>query len=366
MKLSKYLFIIVTFCLSCMLVAISSEASEATYTPAVWNDLSKDVKSDIVTYNVPANDAIVIPITIKSKGALNVSAVVENATGTTDILYINIFEEEQCQQPVLYNYISVGSEWNDKFICLEKEGTYYLKVENTESKSALQLSMKAYFISGADRNLKSGKATLIWQNEYGKWIYSKFKATKTGYVKVSAKSGTGKMVYVKVLDNKKKDVSVQHYLNQDNQYAYVGVQKGKTYYIATKSSDDYYNLTYKLTGVKEKSGSQKEKAVTLKKGKTAYGVQIANRKKNGADWYKINIKKKQSIKIIVNGKLSADNDLRIQVIPANKEVKFNNDIIMVENNKKTVSTDVLYPGTYYIKVFKTNKKASGWYSIKWK
>ena len=142
MKLIKYLFVMVTFCLSCMLIEVSSEASEATYTPAVWNDLSKDVKSDIATYNVPANDSIVIPITIKSKGALNVSAVVENATVTTDILYINIFEEEQCQQPVLYNYISVGLEWNDKFICLENEGTYYLKVENTESKSALQLSMK--------------------------------------------------------------------------------------------------------------------------------------------------------------------------------------------------------------------------------
>ena len=366
MKSIKYYFGIFTFFLLCILIGISSEASEKVYTPSVWTDLSKDVKSEIVTYNILTNDSILIPITIQSKGALNISYMIENATSTKDHLYINLFEDEQCKIPVLFNDINVSSEWNNKFIQLEKEGTYYLKVDNTESKSTLQFSMKAYFISGADRNIKPGKTTLIWQNEYGKWIYSKFKATKTGYVKVSAKSGTGKMVYVKVLDNKKKDVSVQHYLNQDNPYAYVGVQKGKTYYIATKSSDDYYNLIYKLTGVKEKSGSQKEKAVTLKKGKTAYGVQIANRKKNGADWYKINIKKKQSIKIIVNGKLSADNDLRIQVIPANKEVKFNNDIIMVENNKKTVSTDALYPGTYYIKVFKTNKKASGWYSIKWK
>lgn len=366
MKLIKYFFIIFTFCLSCMLVGFSSEASEKVYSPFVWTDLSKDVKSDTVTYNVPNNDSLVIPIKISSKGALNISYIVENATSTTDNLYISIFEDEQCQTSILYNYINVTSEWNNKFVQIEKEGTYYLKVENVESKSTLQFSMKAYFINGADRNIKSGKTTLIWQNEYGKWIYSKFTATKTGYIKVSTKSNTDKMVYVKILDKNKKDISDQKFLNKKNPYTYIGVQKGKTYYIATKSSDDYYNLKYKLTGVNEKSGSKKAKAVTLEKGKTIKGIQIANGKKSGNDWYKIKIKKTQSIKFIVNGKASSDSDLRIQIIPANKKIIFHNDIIVVENNKKTVSTDKLYPGTYYIKVYKTNKKASGWYSIKWK
>ena len=366
MKVIKYILVIVIFCLSCVLIDFSSQASEIVYTPCVWTDLSKDVKSETVTYSVSSDNSIVIPIAIPSKGGLNISYIVENVTSTTDNLYINIFEEEQCQTPVLYNYLNVSSEWNDKFVQIDKEGTYYLKVENTESKKTLQFSMKAYFINGADRNIKSGKTTLIWQNEYDKWIYSKFTPSKTGYVKVSAKSNTDKTVYVKILDNKKKDVNNQKYLNKKNPYTYIGVQKGKTYYIATKSSNDYYNLQYKITGVKEKSGSKKENAVTIKKEKTIDGIQIANAKKNDNDWYKIKIEKSKSIKFIVNGKITSDNDLRIQIIPANKKIKFFNDIIVVENNKKTVSTDKLYAGTYYIRVYKTNKKASGWYSIKWK
>lgn len=370
----KCLIAVFMMAMAFAVTGITAQAIEATYAPATWSDFNKDPVETSKTYQVPANSYIVIPVKIPAKGCLYYS----HAHGTSQFgLSANIYVDAACTTTASdYFYPPSDTEVVTSIYNFTKGGTYYLKVRSS-NKVPVNYAISSFFISGADRTLKSGKTTVMYQNDYNKWIYNKFKATKTGYIAVSASELNNGSVNIQLMNKKKKALSDQD--SVQNGTLYFGVKKGQTYYVATKGGyDDIYALKIKQTAIKEKSGSSKSKAVTMKRNKTYKGVQIADKKKSGNDWYKFKLTSKKKFKLTIKGGATgsyvspyySDNyssDIGVKIIPANKYQTLRGAYSYVINGTSTLeSSGKLSAGTYYVQIYKCDKMASGWYSLKWK
>ncbi len=369
-KTLKCLIAVFVMAMAFVVTGVTVEAMEATYVPAVYTDMTKNPGIVTKQYIVQPKGETIVPVQIPAKGGLDVAyaATIYQTGYSFGNMYIGCYYDAACtrQVPSFYDSITTSAKGND--VAFPAAGTYYFKIKSYGDGPQL-VYFAAAFASGANRTLKSGQTTAIYNNNSGsEWVYTKFKATKTGYISVAAAeiADYPYSVYVKLTNNKKKDYSTQTAVN--NSYVYYGVQKGKTYYIATKSSADFYNLKIKQTAVKEKSGSSKSKAKTIKKGKTVKGVQIANKKKSGNDWYKFYLPSKKNFTITLKGGTSSSygRDLVVKISAASGRTIFGSTMYVENGGGTYKSTNPFAAGTYYLQVAKRDKMSSGWYSIKWK
>ncbi|MDO4553815.1 MAG: hypothetical protein Q4B70_01560 [Lachnospiraceae bacterium] len=201
----------------------------------------------------------------------------------------------------------------------------------------------------------------------------KIQVNGTGYVKIEGNGySTPEMSYKSGLivnyynQNWKQMHSSSYRSVFDHQPGYFAVKKG-TYYIQVPS---YYkvDIRYTFVNVKEKSGSKKSKAVTIKKNKTAKGTLQFGESLSKTDWYKIKLTKKQKVNIYFTG--GATYFLNLEIIPASKKT-------MIINNRTSIcigtnvwkSAGKLPKGTYYIKVNRStvsSKEDCGMYTVRWK
>ena len=359
-------FMIIAFAMT----GIVSNAAEATYTPTTVTNLNINPSLNIRNVTVPANSSIVIPIKIPAKGGI---WLYYNGGGNYNLLG-RIYTDVSCTTlHTIIGYFDSSTSMKD--VIFDKAGTYYLKIENDNRTSTISGNIGAYFFNGADKTLTSGKTNVTFQNSSTTWVYHKFKATKTGYISVNIQEAEGYGVYAKLLSSSKKALSNEIYTYQSSSIdssniASFAVQKGKTYYIATRGSSEgeTYNITCTQKSVSEKSGTKKSKAVTIKKNKTIKGTQIANGKKTGNDWYKIKLTSAKKITFTIGGKTTGYGDIKIKVVPASSKVRlYSNTMSVPETGNAKYTTIGKWPkGTYYIQVYKYNKNSSGYYSIKWK
>lgn len=151
-----------------------------------------------------------------------------------------------------------------------------------------------------------------------------------------------------------------------------GLRKGQVYYIRVKS-DNAVKLAREFKKVKDKSGSLKTNAYSLKKNKTSVGLIPAG--SVNADWYKINLTKKQKINLYYNAKISGTGgSFRISVYADKRLIGVRNiyytssqrRITLCQYNKTTRKTTSLNTGVYYLKIERANLTSSGYYKIKWK
>lgn len=372
MKLTKSFKIFITmfvFMSALVMIGTKAEALEPTYTPITVNNFSVNHGSNAMKVTVQPDSSVVIPIVMPSKGGMDLAIVGEENNGSSKLYSGYLYADAACTVKTDQYFGYINAEPVVKVIESQSATTYYLLIKNSSSEEALSAQILGYFYSGENKTISSDKVYTTYQNDYEKYVYHKFKAKKTGYISFSAICrGTYSNIKVKLLSSKKKSLSNEIYLNKYNNYTIgFGVEKGKTYYIATKAGyKDVYNLIYKFTSVKEKSGSKQSKAVYIKKNKTIKGVQLANNKKSGNDWYKIKLTKNQKIKFYITGRSTGN--INIKIIPANKNMIIYGDTLRLsENGKGKYQTkDKFSAGTYYLKVYKNDKKASGYYSIKWK
>ena len=360
-----------------VVTGITAQAMETAIVPKTWSDAKQTASVVANQYTVPANSHIIIPIDVPGKGG-----IILNHTYLGKVyLKAEIYEDAACTTYVktargTNQYL--GNMNSDKYVKrdvnIANKGTYYIKVENKNRTDATYM-IECYFVNGNDRTITTSKSNVIFQNDSQECVYQKFVAKKTGYLAVTASDYSGAAVFIKLTDNKKKDLSNENVVGPGT--VHFGVQKGKTYYIATKGYDDcVYSVSVKNVAIKEKSGSNQKKAVTIKKNKTVKGVQIANKKSNDADWYKFTLKSPKKVKITVSGgatdfeKKTSDSDIEVMIIPANSNYYIRNTrtyAYVLNNQKSYIETkSKLAAGTYYIKVYKNDKLSSGWYSIKWK
>lgn len=373
-----------------------SDAAEAVYTPAKVTDVQRMPEMTFRTAIIPVESSVVIPIKIPSKGGIWLYHSYQGYD-----LHGKIYEDASCT--IVHDSTDITeyskSSWYPDMrrgdIEFEKAGTYYLKLENGHDygQGTISISMAAFFFDGTDRDVQSGRTYASYRLHNESFTLYKFKANKTGYLNVDPTEIKGSYVYVKLLDSNKRELSDTIATVKDDSYkgvgvqttsrrdyvkiekASFGVQKGKIYYIAVLSAfkgpyeSGEYNIKFTLKGVKEKSGGKKSDAVTIKRNTTVKGTQIVNGKKNGSDWYKIKLTRKQKVKFCVKGDTTGSHSgLKINIVPADKKhQKYKMTFSIPKNGTETITTAKKLPkGIYYIQVFKSDKRANGYYTIKWK
>ena len=259
-----------------------------------------------------------------------------------------------------YNFVS-DKKVTNRIIQVPKGGYYYLGYHSYLSQhspdTTYNIATAVSYANGADRTLSNSKSVLVGQYN-AQTNYFKFKATSTGYLKIS-RSATYK-ANITLLNSKKKAYSKESYGNT----IYYGVQKGSTYYIKIKApsnNDGAYILKVTNKAVKEKSGSKKSNAVTMAYNKSKTGTIIAGSSRS--DYYKFKLTKKKKIKIIFKG--HTNDKLTVKVYKGSQNVGSGN----FYNSNKTLTMESyskLPPGTYYVKISRANKYSSGDYKVYWK
>lgn len=171
---------------------------------------------------------------------------------------------------------------------------------------------------------------------------------------------------VRLFDSKKKSAlsSRYQYDTDDKVSAHTvvyGVKKKETYYLRVNAKGAVA-FQLKFTKVNESSGSVKSKAKELKKNKQVRGIIAAGDKT--ADWYKLKVPKKQTLHFYYAGK--ANEKLRFTF--SGTYIKTTSRYVTRGNTKlmHTYSAERVQPGTYYVKVERSDSQSSGYYILKWK
>ena len=206
---------------------------------------------------------------------------------------------------------------------------------------------------------------------FQKTLYHKLVVKKSGLVAICGneyrESGTSLQaagLNVQLCNAKKKPLH-NAYLSNLNTYTEKYALKKGTYYVAVSSSQRY-QLKAESKAWKDKSGKNKKKAATIKKGKSADGMVMVNEGMKKGDWYKVKLTKRSKLRINITAACTGVvSNLKVQIIPANRHYTLINSTSLIGNKgKKLASRNKLAAGTYYIKVSKVTKSASGVYRIK--
>ncbi len=300
------------------------------------------------------------PVTL-NKGTLQLAVLAREGS---ERVYYGLYRDAGLTQAVDSYYWADSNNKTDKMFKVPAKGTYYLGVYSTVYSSIPEGSVAggarvgAAFYDGSDRALGIGKQIAVGQKDAQSNCF-KFKAAQNGVIKAyGSTNATG--YSVALYNSKKKALSGWTPLRYNPTY---GVKKGQTYYIRVKSSRNsygYYNFKITNPAVKEKSGKNKAKAVTVKKGKTVKGTILAG---NGqADWYKFKKTNKKTTKITIKGQTNGT--FRVRLYRGGKQVSAKTFNYRYGGYEFRLYN---YPkGTYYVKVERANAKSSGYYALAWK
>ncbi|WP_168354750.1 hypothetical protein [Hominisplanchenecus murintestinalis] len=194
-----------------------------------------------------------------------------------------------------------------------------------------------------------------------------------------------------LLNSKRVEVgSPQWSPNDKKQNARQYVRKG-TYYIKMKDASGLIQFRYRFTKMKTAKNTKQSKAQSVKKGKTVKGILAAGEGKKNCRWHKIVIPKKRKVSITVKSLEGKDDEMCAYLYKKGQKkviasVTGSGKLEYVKDVKKIIASvtgsgkleDIkdfkyayakkfpLEKGTYYLKIFKNNKKDSIQYSVKWK
>lgn len=345
-----------------------TELSTVLMTTGDETDLGKTV-----TYTLQTNmENEVVPINIPAKGYLDFY-VASNVSSD-----VCIFTDAACTVKAGYSaYISTYSDpiqegvyGDEGEAYFQEKGTYYVRFQTPGT-----YVFSSQMFNGANRTLKNNTYTTAYSAAYdtfnydSKNIYYKYKATKTGYITINMEFigdyGNGT---VTLCNSSKKAISSDVYVSSSyNDNTVFAVKKGSTYYIKVNSSSQVYRIKSKITGVTESSGNRKAKAKTLPIGKVRKGVVLSEDKTSLNDWYKFTLTKATKLNFTVAGNASSGR-LRVELTSPNLRGSVSMSISGTGDKQttelKTTTSSTLPKGTYYIRVYKDDKKASGSYALK--
>ena len=211
-----------------------------------------------------------------------------------------------------------------------------------------------------------------------KYTWLKYKPAADGYltvdVSVSEESAGDAKGYLALYDSTKtrllsSSTIFYNTAHSDNSYWYkfiFGLQKDNVYYIRIKS-EGAVEFTRKFTKVKDVSGVSRAKAKKLNKNKVKTGLIPAG--VSNVDWYRIELTKKQNLRLYYNAKTSGS--FKLSVYMGTKQIGTRNIYYTSGQRKLTLSLKVngkksgMNAGKYYIKIERANTMSSGYYKIKW-
>lgn len=260
--------------------------------------------------------------------------------------------------------------WNTGYLMdYFAKGTYYIRLPQGQ----YQIGVIEY-VQG-NNTLKNG-STISAHCDYAHTNTYTFKAPGNGYIMVSTKNmekNYGTMT-AELCNSKGKALTLAYVFSpvQEDTVSYA-VKKGATYKLKIRAlnvnDQQYYQLKLKFVSVKEKSGADRKNAVTIKMGNKVSGIALAEEKKSKADWYKFKNARKQELWINYAGNVTSGN-LQFDIYDS-KMHKL--DSYTVIANIKDEKTDSLHnakqglklpAGTYYIRITKSVKTATGSYMFR--
>lgn len=343
-------------------VAIFNEDGQIVKVPApyIYESMSQLVEPSYNKYEikVPSNYGkhVVVPIKVKSRGALIYAVVSMNNTQAAN--YYKLYSDAACTK-------SIATEDNTAY--LSKAGTYYIKVDSTVlSETGESILTAAFaFVSGGDRQLKNKSDVLTTTFGTSKPVYYKMKVTKP--TKIAISFSTDYKTYGTLCNSKKTALTVQSTIEENDKLVYV-VGKG-TYYLKVKSKKGFIALSSTFTTVSNAASASKSKAGTLKLNGSTRNALVLPEDSTSRNYYlKFYNPKNQKVYLNVTTSFSSGS-VKIEFVDSkgtsygSKKIASGITIRNVYNpyvyGAYSASSRILPKGTYYIKLTKTQKKASG-------
>lgn len=315
---------------------------------------------------------VVVPVRVEKPGVVEVAAAV--TSGAAASIEMGFFSDQNCNTSAgTSNTMAAGStQIVDKTFIAPAAATYYVRFKwsSVVPNGAATIKLVAYSYSGQEVTLTNTFQPVFTGNT-GKTLYHKLVVKKNGLVVICGneyrENGTALQAsgLNAQLCNAKKVPLHNAYLSNLNSYTEKYALKKGTYYVAVASSQRY-QLKAETKAWKDKSGKSKKKAKVIKKGKSANGMVLINEGMKKGDWYKVKLTKRSKLRINISAACTGVvSNLKVQIIPANRHYTLINSTSLIGNKgKKLASRNTLAAGTYYIKVSKVTKSASGVYRIK--
>lgn len=340
-----------------------SELSVYTLTSGSAADYGKAKEQ---TFSADGNGLVLVKLS--QSGSLYLKVNSEKSSG----LPIKFFQKNDASDiPVSMSCLcqpGVGARYEGTACGYLTKGNYYMQLPEGNFR------IKAYLYPSTNRTLKLDTWMTAY-SDYRNYTYFTYKATESGYLTLyeEALVNTGYSAGVTLCNSKNTPiVNTMSNHSIDDKIVYA-LKKGNTYKIRVNAVDPtlshFYRIKATFTKRTEKSGSKKSKAVSVTFGKTANGLVLAEDSTTKADWYKITNPKTQKIKLTYSGSITSGT-MQLDVYRSDgkkyasyaiiSSVGESNEYFFVDKN----GNYSLKKGTYYFKVTKSRKEASGVYSIK--
>lgn len=299
-------------------------------------------------------------------------------------LYMKVYAENTGAHPILFFRTPNASDLPVTASCFctaGNEGCYFGEANTYLSKGNYYMQLPednyqitSYFYPQNNRTLSLD----TWTAAYSDYIhptYFTYKPKNNGYLTLyeEALVDTGFSAGVTLCNSKNTPiVNTMSNHSKDDKIVYA-LKKGNTYKIKIGAVDSnishFYRIKATFTKRTERSGSKKSKAESVTFDKTAKGMVLAEDSPSKSDWYKITNPKTQKIKINYSGSITSGTML-LDVYRSNgkkfasyaiiSSVGENNEYVLVDKN----GSITLAKGTYYFRITKSRKEASGIYSLK--
>lgn len=369
----KLTAILLTFtCIFSMFAAMPTEikasVSSSKLTPHILTTGTSSDYNKATSQKFDCNGTSLIPVQLSKSGNL----------------YLKLYAEQSGAHPVLFYHKSDASDMPITVSCICTEGNggmYYGEAAGYLDKGTyyMQLPEDNYEITSYLYPQNNRTLSLdTWMAAYSDYrhpTYFTYKPKDNGYLTLyeEALVDTGFSAGVTLCNSKNKPiVNTMSNHSKDDKIVYA-LKKGNTYKIKIGAVDPnlshFYRIKATFTKRTEKSGSKKSKAVSVTFGKTANGLVLAEDSTTKADWYKITNPKTQKIKLTYSGSITSGT-MQLDVYRSDgkkyasyaiiSSVGESNEYFFVDKN----GNYSLKKGTYYFKVTKSRKEASGVYSIK--
>lgn len=384
-------------CLVLTLILVCSSGMEAFAANITDNTTGKTTNKMITssdgsnTYTLPIpkeSKEVVIPVDITDNGIM--FCYINPSDEKTTYEFLNnepkpeiiagLYKNQACQEADLID--SQTCEYLESiemfgFYVKATKGEYYLKIKlnNYTMDSDTNIDIIPFTINtGSDREIKDYEPviSIALNNDP---IYYKVKVNKRGLLLatiLSAFDDQENDFTITLCDANKKEITKPENPQDNNSFVFYGVEKGE-YYYKVKANSISENPVFVIVSATEnfdfKSAHSKEKAITITLGKSFInGIQTVTT--NKSDWFKFKVTK--SKKVTVNFEALTNSGLfKVELYDAkNKKIKLTStnknstyELGFKTNIYKYTTTQKLPKGTYYIKISKNNKFASGFYDI---
>lgn len=375
MKKSKIVSVVLAVCLimTCIPYSGKQVSAAATVTPSEYKTGSEN-KDNFAVHNVTVSTGsklAAVPVKVSGAGRVDYKVW----TDSDKSINVRLYSDAACTNAVKNSrmaYLYSSSTEDEGYAYVSSGKTYYLGFTSYSAVDTdVAIDYQVMFTGSGTKTLSANKWRAFCAESSSKNVYSKISISKPGYISVTIKNteqnGTA---YVTLCNKSKSALSEKLYVSQTRTAGntqYFAVKKG-TYYLRANTNAYGININqikYTFKSVKDSSSNTKSKATTIKKGGAAKtGLIFAEDKTSKYDWYKVSLSKTSNLRMTLSGNTSKYIYAEIKAASSRVTLYGNSTRISDISNSASIAYTNLPKGTYYIRVYKTDKKSSGNYSLK--